>query len=379
MQKLHTVVLLCLLAGGSGLIISWSPSVPAVQQADPTLTKKQAKRGLPPGTAKIWEERGDLTPFRVYWGAASAMADPLSRLPAPPFSRFEKNTAVNAWSPKANLHDSKGVKWTAKFGPESRSDLVAPRLAWALGFGCVEGYYVPFGSIEGVTSRTDLGRAKGWIEPDGSFRTGARFKRHNKDAWEVQDAQGEDLNWDEGQNPGVPPEHLSGLLLFDVIVRNYDAQPKNCKVIHSEGVNGPENWYVVSDMGASFSGRRGSKYALSDFRKETSFIKSVTGDMVEMNYLSAISAQGKIHQRIPLAHARWFRKQLEKLTDEEIQAAFDAAYATEGLNRAYASGDPLQIKEAREREISALNREEIAGFVAAVRARIQEFLQKIPA
>src|SRR5437016_754908 len=75
--------------------------------------------GLPPGTPKVWEERGELTPAKVYWGFASTIGDPLSRVPAPPFSHFEKFAFnPNSRSPKAKLTDSKGVKWTVKFGEE---------------------------------------------------------------------------------------------------------------------------------------------------------------------------------------------------------------------------------------------------------------------
>src|SRR5438046_1651754 len=84
----------------------------------PQNNKKAGLRGLPPGTAKVWEDRGELTPAKVYWGAAGKGSDPLSRLPAPPFSHFQKDTTENATSPKARLKDSKGVEWTAKFGVE---------------------------------------------------------------------------------------------------------------------------------------------------------------------------------------------------------------------------------------------------------------------
>jgi hypothetical protein len=81
---------------------------------------------------------------------------------------------------------------------------------------------------------------------------------------------------------------------------------------------------------------------------------------------------------VPLAHAQWFRKQIARLTDDEIQAAFDAGYATAGLNRAYASGSPAAIKSARERELPPDARTEIAGFCSAFRDRIDEFLHKVP-
>lgn len=334
---------------------------------------------FPVGKAMVWEDRGELNPRKVYWGAASVLSDPLSRLPAPPFGKFQPDTTLNATSPKAKLTDSNKVKWTVKFGAENHADTIAPRLAWALGFGTVEGYYVESGKINGITPTTDLGEAKGWIQPDGTFTGGARFKRHDEENAPVKDAKGDDMNWDEANNPGVPPEQLSGLLIFEVMVNNWDAQPKNCKIYHTTGPNGPENWYIDSDMGASFADVPRHKFVLSDYQKEPSFIKQVNGNTVEFNFVGIVRAQGKLRQQIPLAHARWFRKQLAKLTDDEIQAAFDAGFATDGLNRAYASGDPAQIKAAREKELSSETRTEIAGFVAKFRSKIDEYMQKIPA
>ncbi len=335
--------------------------------------------GLPPGTAMIWRDRGVLTPSKVYWAQASLLSDPLSRLPVSPYSKFEMDVTDKATTPKAKLTDSNKVHWTAKFGEENHSDTIAPRLAWALGFGAVEGYYVLSGRIEGIDPKMKLGILKAVINPDGTFTGGARFKRHDPEDEPVKDAKGEDMNWDEHQNPGVPPEQLSGLLIFEVMVRNWDAQPKNCKVYHTNGPNGPENWYIVSDLGASFAGGSKHKFDLADYTKDPDFIKQVSGDTVELKFDAVIRSQAELHRKIPLAHAEWFRKQLAKLTDDEIQAAFDAGFATDALNRAYASGDAAQIKAVREKELSPQTRADIAAFVASFRARINEFMQKIPA
>jgi hypothetical protein len=69
---------------------------------------------------------------------------------------------------------------------------------------------------------------------------------------------------------------------------------------------------------------------------------------------------------------------LEQLTDDQIRACFDAAYATKKLNEAYASGDASTIESARSRELSGDAQREIEGFTHAVRARITEFLSKVP-
>ena len=195
------------------------------------------------GEPKVWEDRGTLDPRKVYFGAASLASDPLARLPSAPFSHFEPDDKDKmATSPKAKVKDAKGVKWTVKFGEEVHADTVAPRLAWALGFGAVDGYFVGTGKISGIDANTDLGREKGVILPDGAFPGGGRFKRREKDDEPVKDAKGNDLTWDEAHNPGVPPEQLSGLIIFEVMIHNWDAQPKNCKVYKAKTANESETW-----------------------------------------------------------------------------------------------------------------------------------------
>jgi hypothetical protein len=291
-----------------------------------------------------------------------------------PFSNPEKKTT--GLSPKIRLRDANGVHWTVKFGPESRADVAAPRLAWALGFGAQESYFVASGKIQGVTSATDLGSAKGWIDHDGAFATGARFKRSDKNNREIQDARGEDLNWNPSHNPGVPPEQLSGLLIFDALVRNWDAYPVNYKVLRHDTSAGPENWFIVSDMGASFADKKPRKYDLESYRK-THFVHEVSEGYLILDYDAPSPGPEKAHRKIPLAHARWFRQRLESLTEDQIRAAFDAAYATPELNQAYAVGDEAQIAAAREHSLSGDARRQIDGFTDAVRSRIAEFLQKV--
>jgi hypothetical protein len=345
--------------------------------AGPVPAESDAIR-LPVGSMMIWQDRGPLTPSRVYFGRSPMGVDPLSRVPTPPFSHFEPDDKdKSATSPKAKLTDSNGVEWIAKFGYEVHSDTIAPRLAWALGFGAVEGYYVPAGKIGGIGPDTKLRRLKGSVLPDGSFSEGARFKRHNSEDQPLKDSKGNDMTWDESRNPGVPPEQLSGLMIFEVLVCNWDTQPKNCKVYRIKGPHGPENWYIVSDMGATFA-RPPRKFVLADYAKSTGFVRSVSANEVQFDFVGVIPSQAKLHRRVPLAHAQWFRKQLVKLTDGQILAAFDAGFATDGLNRAYASGDEETIREVRNRELSAETRSEISGYAAALRARINEFLKSVP-
>ncbi len=329
------------------------------------------------GKAILWEDRGTLTPAQVFWGAASREQNPASRLPTPPFTNFEKDN--DGTSPKCRMTDKNGIKWTVKFGPEVHADVAAPRLAWALGYGVDENYYVKTGRIYGIGADTDLGKCKGYIAPDGTFAE-ARFKRHDKAEKHLKGAanskanskdEDADADWDERKNPGVPPEQLSGLLILEVMVHDWDAQPKNNKIVQTAGADGPQNWYIVSDWGASF-GQMKSKGVLSDYRKETSFVRKVDGEYVYLKFEDIIKNMAAVHEKIPLAHAQWFRKQLARLTDADIRAAFQAAYASEDVTKAYAGGSV-----ADSAAFDALTVDTIEGYTQAFRAKINEFMEKV--
>lgn len=330
---------------------------------------KALKPPMPPGAPHMWQDRGELTPARCFWGVASDRSDPAARLPQPPFSHFVQDVTPNAYSPKCKCTDANGVKWTVKFGKEVHADTVGTRLAWALGYAADEEYNVQSGVIQGVTSGTSLGKAKGWVKSDGSF-VNARFKIHDDTVPHVTDASGEDKIWDEAVNPGVPAEQLAGLKILDVMVHNWDAQPKNCKIIRMNSANGPEDWYTMSDWGESF-GQKPGAWNLNAYSQESAFIKDVSAGVVNLHFADAISAQTLDHSRIPLSGAQWFRGQLAKLTDDDLRACFNAGIANGALYQAYQSGDQVQI--------NSLTPPEVNGFVAQFRRRIQEFMSKTAA
>jgi hypothetical protein len=327
----------------------------------------------------VWEDRSPLSASEVYRGPAGLKSDAADRLPKPPFSHFEQDNTPNAASPKCKVKDSNGVKWTVKFGPEVHAEIAATRLAWALGFGEDEDYYVAAGKIEGVDSHTDLGKAKGFVQPDGSF-TAARFKRHNKNAPYVKQPNSDaDLNWSEADNPGVPQSFLSGLLIFDVLIGDFDAQPKNCKIVLKQTGMGPEKWFIVDDMGGSFGGDwKNSKWDLQAYQKVKPVVAGITGNVVRLNFWDASPHQMEAHCQIPLYQAQWFRAQLQRLTDAQIRAAFDAAFATPALDAAYASGDTAQI-QAAEARLDPASQATINGFAAKFRERVNEFIADVPA
>jgi hypothetical protein len=326
----------------------------------------------------MWQDRGALTPSQIYWGPGGEHKNPLSRLPVPPFSQFKKDDTPDALNPKGKVTDKNGVSWTIKFGQEVHSDVVTPRLAWALGYCAIESYYVDSVRIEGIDSATDLGRAKGWILKDGTTKGGVRFKR--KDDRELEDGQGKNVTWELRTNPGVPPEHLGGLRLFNVLVNNWDIHPKNCKVLRIDGPDGPENWYYISDLGGSLGASYWSKFHRKAFEADRTLVKSVDQENMHFHFTSAMNsrAQQAVHWHVPLAHVRWFVDRFDRIPDEGLRAAFDAGFATDALNRAYAEGDVGMIERVRNQELAEETREDIDAFVKKLRARVDEMKRSLP-
>jgi len=356
-----TAISLCAVAGE----LSLSSSV----EAQP---EKQAPK------ARMWQDRGALTPKQVYWGPGSEHESPMSRLPHPPFSQFKKDDTPGALNPKGKVVDRNGVSWTIKFGEEVHSDVVAPRIAWALGYSAIESYYIGAVRIDGITKDTDFGRAKGWISKDGNARGGVRFKR--KDDRELEDDQGRDVNWELRTNPGVPPEHISGLRLLNVLVNNWDIHPKNCKVLRKDGPDGPENWFYVSDLGATFGASFWGKFHRRAFEDDQTFVKSVDREHMHFHFSSALNSRSQqdVHRRVPLAHVRWFVDQFDRIPDEGLRAAFDAAFATDALNAAYSEGNPDVIERVREQELSEKTLVDISRFVSKLRSRVDEMKRRLP-
>jgi len=318
-----------------------------------------------PRIKMIWMERHDLTPSKVYFGPASEFADPTSRMPLPPFSHFEKDEQPQKHTPKCYATDDRGTKWTLKFTNQAHSDVASPRIAWALGFGVDETYFLPGGQIMGVTSATDRGMAGKYVNTDGTFPQ-ARFKRHPEH--HEKDANDHPVFWDEANNPGLPQYELSGLKVLDIMLCNWDAQPKNCEILKTKSTAGPIDWYIMSDWGKSLGAMHGF-WDIEKYRRQP-FITGVDDKFVTFSYHAALGSEQKDHSKIPISGVLWFRGVVDKLTDDEIRAAFNAGVATPELTAAYAAGD---VDKA-----DSLTTPEVNAFVEQIRRRIHELDTRVP-
>ena len=277
--------------------------------------------------AVIWKDPGKIASRDLLWGSGSP-----DRAPKGPFTFVEKDTSGT--QPKIRVKDAAGRLWDVKFGDEVHAEIAASRIVGALGYFAEELYYVPEGTITGMS---ETGSLKEFVGADGRFSK-ARFDLRSE---EMKKAE---KKWSFQQNPFLNSRELSGLAILMTMINNWDLQgSRNTRVIDA----GNEDRYMVSDLGASFGKMGGvlvprSKWNLEDFKKEE-FIEKVEDGQIDLDF----EGQGGIN-KVPIEHARWFYGLISQLTDEQLRAAFRAAGATDA---------------------------EIDGFSAKVREKITE-LQK---
>jgi len=280
------------------------------------------------GRPILWGEPGEVPKLDLYLGIGSEQG-----MPKPPF-QFKKEDTTGT-NPKIKVIDANGVKWNIKFDEEVHAEVAASRLVWACGYKVEESYFVPSGHVNGVTG---LGRARKFIKADGSFKDGMFEKRPNdvarrKDPW----------SW--SSNPFTGTKELSGLIMLNALVNNWDSKQSNNAIFGKYDHDGSVvEWYAVADWGGSF-GKMGSlfshsKWRLDDFAKQR-FISEVSNNTVKLNYSGKMS----VGHSVPLEHARWFAGIVGQLTDTQLQDAFRAAGASQA---------------------------EVAGFASVVRRKIDE-------
>jgi hypothetical protein len=280
---------------------------------------KKAKSAKAPSAAPttigkpvLWEDRGNVADLDLYYGIGSA-----EDVPKPPFQfKGEDSTGTN---PKIKVIDANGVKWNIKFDEEVHAEVAASRIVWACGYNVEESYFVPSGKVNGVTGLT---RAKKFVSSDGSFSKGLFEKRPD-------DVARRKNIWSWGSNPFSGTKEMSGLILVNVLVSNWDAKDSNNAILGMHNEDGTvSEWYTVADWGGSFGKMGGlmshSKWDLEKFSK-ASYIDGVSGGSVKLNYSGKMSASSSV----PIEHARWFAGIIGQLTDDQLRQAFKAAGATQ--------------------------------------------------
>ncbi len=258
---------------------------------------------------KIWEDRGPAQNLDLFWGSSSP-----ERAPQSPYQFVKED--IEGSNPKMTVIDAAGVKWGVKFDEEVKGEVAATRLAWAVGLGVEETYYVKSGIVVFPNGRPQLERISGFIDSKGQFKEPARFEKKVSTSGATKEI------WSLSDNPFNGTRELGVMILMNVVLSNWDTKDENLKVLTIEN----ENWYIAGDYGACFGKLGGSlshkKYNLEAYSKEKSVIESVTSTSVYLNYSGKNTEP---HEMVTLEQARFFAKVAGKLTVPQIREAFRAA------------------------------------------------------
>lgn len=274
------------------------------------------------GTPVLWADRGDIAKLELYYGIGSP-----EEMPKSPF-QFDKED-VSGTNPKIKVIDANGVKWNIKFDEEVHAEVASSRIVWACGYMVEESYFIPSGTVNGVTG---LSRAKKFVGSGGSFTNGMFEKR-------PEDIARRGINWDWDNNPFRGSKELSGLAILNTMLNNWDAKTTNNNVLGMYDDDGKtvNDWYLVADWGGSFGKMGGftshSKWDLNEYNKQA-FLDGTSGGQLKLHYSGKMGSSLK---SIPIEHARWFAGIIGQLSDDQIRDAFRAAGASpneiEGFSR----------------------------------------------
>ena len=320
-------------------------SIPTAAQKDKKEEKSDGKKKRQPsGPAALWREPADLSSRNLLYGQGGAGNQPRGK-----FTFVEEDAGGS--NPKFEVRDERGQKWKVKLGQEAQSETAATRLLWAAGYFTDEDYYLPELRVEGLTT---LKRGAELIQPGGLVR-GARLERDIKGEKKVG-------NWNWFDNPFVGTKEFNGLRVLMALINNWDLKEDNNSVYDGPG---PEQRYVVSDLGATF-GRTGNtdvrtRSVVSDYAASPFIEKNEAGEIDFVlhsrpkgyfffygPYYRERAGMEKIVDDIPRADAKWLGQLLSRLSDEQLGDAFRAG----GYSAPEVAGFTKKVRE----RIAELNR-----------------------
>lgn len=274
------------------------------------------------GTPALWRDVGEVSQLNLLWGIGSE-----EEMPKPPF-QFDKED-VTGTNPKIKIIDANGVKWNMKFDEEVHAEVVSSRIVWAMGYMVEESYFIPSGTVNGVTG---LGRAKKFIGSGGSF-TNAMFEKRPDNIARRRNP------WAWDGNPFAGSKELSGLAVLCFLLSNWDAKESNNNVLGMFEEDGTtvKEWYLVADWGGTFGKTGGfmshSKWDPMDYGKQA-FLDGVAGDTIKFHYSGKMGSSLK---NMPLSHVRWITQRIAQLSDAQWRDAFKAGGAAQAEADAFLS------------------------------------------
>jgi hypothetical protein len=340
---------------------------PASPQTEPASSQLPAPAPKPPKAAKkdnnkpinqanihdasLWRDPGDIAEKDMFYGE-----DGKDGQPVPPFKFIDED--MNGTNPKFNVEDANGGKWRVKLGEESRPEVVASRLLWAVGYYVNDDYLLHVAAIEGL----DIKRGARLVH-NGSQVIDARFARKPPKDDKV-------AIWEWKNNPFRDTREFNGLRVMMAVLNNWDLKDVNNAVYTNKKTG--HQIFLVSDIGATFAtnslenSRAQDKGNVNNY-VNSKFITKTTASTVDFGTPAAptgalIKSAGFlapdyvkrrgfewIGQNIPREDARWIGSMLGQLTHQQLVDAFRAGnFPPESIDQ-YVS-----VLEARIAQLKAL-------------------------
>src|SRR6185437_3280164 len=306
-----------------------APDQPTPQTSAPNPAKKDNEKPISLAdihNASLWHDPGNISAKDLFYGEAGKDGQPV-----PPFKFIAEDT--NGTNPKFDVEDANGKKWRVKLGEESRPEVVASRLLWAVGYYVNDDYLLHVATIQGL----DIKRGAKHVH-NGEQVIDSRFAR--KPGKETKTAI-----WEWKTNPFRDTREFNGLRVMMAVINNWDLKDVNNAVYTNEKTG--HQTFLVSDIGATFATNslqtsRAKDKGNVDSYVDSKFITRTTASTVDFGTPSAptgvlIKTAGImaadyerrkgydwIGDNIPREDARWIGSMLGQLSHEQLVDAFRA-------------------------------------------------------
>ena len=198
-----------------------------------------------------------------------------------------------------------GTSWSAKVGPEAKTEVVVSRLLWGLGYHQPPAYYLASWLV------ASGGRQE--RESEARFRPRIARLDHQRQYWRWAD------------NPFLGAREFRGLLVVLLMLNSTDLKDDNNAIYRvADEWEGAKRWFVVRDLGAAL-GETGKLYPrrnwLDGFER-SGFITRIDGDRVTFDYRGR---HQELLSMITPDDVRWAAERMTRLTDQQWSDAFRAA------------------------------------------------------
>ncbi len=286
---------------------------------------EKPKAGEEIKNAVLWRSPENIAALDLYNGQGGE-----KNQPAPPFVFISEDKRGS--NPKFDASDVNGKKWRVKLGEESRPEVVASRLLWAVGYFVNDDYVIARAQVKGLKLSR---RAQG---EKGVEVTDARFARKPGGQKKVG-------TWRWKSNPFTGTREFNGLRVMMAVINNWDLKDENNAIYRDD--KHERKLFLVNDVGASFGTNglswtrsrskgnvdsfKGSKFITRNTDTEIDFAtpaapKALIAESAGFGVIPFVKRERLdwIGKKIPRKDVIWIASLLGQLTHQQLMDAFRA-------------------------------------------------------